>query len=754
MRIENISRRDVLKGIAGLSGLVLSADLTLGRSAWAADRTTAATNGAAFAPNVFLSIAEDGAVTIVAHRSEMGQGARTSLPMLVADELEADWERVKIVQATGDPKYGKQNTDGSRSVRRHYQSLREMGAAGRHMLETAAAQTWEVDARECEARQHQVIHKPTGKTLDFGALVKTAATLPVPKPEQFKLKDAKQFRYIGKDIQIVDMADMTHGRAVYGIDVAVPGMKYVALERCPVLFGKPTSYDASEALAVTGVVQVVEIDSVTPPAAFKAWGGIAVVARNTWAAEQGRKKLKIEWDDGPNASYDSDTYQTYLEETSRKVGHVMRQEGDVDKALAAADKVVEAEYYIPHLSHAQMEPPCAVARVEGDTCEIWAPVQGPQTTRKHVAKALGIPEENVTVNVTLLGGGFGRKSKPDFVIEAALLARKIGAPVKLTWTREDDVRHGYYHAVSAQCMKAGLDAQGKPTAWLHRSVFPSIGATFKAGKKTAIGVEMGMGFVDIPFAIPNIRLENGEAEAHVRIGWVRSVANIYHAFASSSFADEMAAAASRDPVDYLLELIGAPRILDLAAVGVKKYWNYGDPVAVYPIDTGRLSNVVKVAAEKAGWGRKLPKRHGLGIAAHRSFLSYVASVVEVAVSPSGELTVPRVDMVVDCGLTVNPDRIRSQMEGAVIYGMSLALYGEITAKAGRIVQSNFHDYPVVRMNMVPETHVYIVASTERSGGVGEPGTPPVAPALCNAIYAATGKRVRRLPVSKHNLAEA
>ena len=751
MRIDNISRRHVLKGMAGLSGLVLGAYLAPGRSAFAADANTAS---AVLEPNLFVSIAEDGVVTIVAHRSEMGQGARTSLPMLVADELEADWSRVKIAQATGDPKYGSQNTDGSRSIRRHYISMRQMGAVVRHMLEAAAAQTWGVDASECEARNHQVAHKSSGKTLDFGALVKTASTLPVPKPEAVTLKDPKQFRYIGKDMQIVDMADITHGRAIYGIDVVVPGMKYVSLERCPVLFGKPKSYDASAALSVPGVEKVVEIPSVTPPAAFKAWGGIAVVASNTWAAQEGRKKLKIEWDLGPNASYDSPSYQAALIETSRKPGDVMRQEGDVDTALAGAAQVVEAEYYIPHASHAQMEPPCAVAKFDGDKLEIWGPTQRPQAARKTLAGALGIPEDNITVNITLLGGGFGRKSKADFMVEAALLSREVGAPVKLTWSREDDIRHGYYHSVSAQYMKAGLDANGKTTSWLHRTVFPSIGATFKAETKKAIGVEMGMGFVDMPFDIPNIRLENGEAEAHVRIGWVRSVANIYHAFSSSSFADELAHAAGRDPVEYLLELMGKPRLLDLAAVGVEKYWNYGDPVDQYPIDTGRLSNVIKVAADKSGWGRKLPPGHGLGIAAHRSFLSYVASVVEVAVSDSGDLTIPRVDMVMDCGLYVNPDRIRSQLEGAVVYGLSLALYGEITAKQGAIVQSNYHDYPVMRIGAAPETHVHIVESQALSGGVGEPGQPPVAPALCNAIYAATGKRIRELPVSKHNLAKA
>ena len=638
MRIDNVSRRDVLKGMAGLSGLVLSGYLTPGRSTFLAESEAAAAT--ALEPNVFVSIAEDGTVTIVAHRSEMGQGARTSLPMMVADELEADWGRVKITQATGDPKYGSQNTDGSRSIRRHYTIMRQMGAVARHMLEAAAAQTWGVDASECEARNHQVVHKPSGKTLDFGALVKTASTLPVPKPEAVKLKDPKQFRYIGKDMQIVDMDDITHGRATFGIDVVIPGMKYVSLERCPVLFGKPKSYDASAALAVPGVEKVVEIPSVTPPAAFKAWGGIAVVAKNTWAAQEGRKKLKIEWDLGPNASYDSPSYKTALLETSRKTGHVMRKEGDFDKAIAGAAKVVEAEYFIPHASHAQMEPPCAVAKFEGDKLEIWGPTQRPQAAMKALAGALGIPEENITVNITLLGGGFGRKSKADFMVEAALLSREVGAPVKLTWSREDDMRHGYYHSVSAQCMRGGLDENGKTTSWLHRTVFPSIGATFNAATKQAIGVEMGMGFVDMPFDIPNILLENGEAEAHVRIGWVRSVANIYHAFASSSFADELAHAAGKDPVEYLLELLGQPRILDLAAVGVEKYWNYGDPVDKYP--------VIKVAAEKSGWGRKLPAGHGLGIAAHRSFLSYTASVVEVAVSDSGELTIPRVDMVMDC----------------------------------------------------------------------------------------------------------
>jgi isoquinoline 1-oxidoreductase beta subunit len=484
------------------------------------------------------------------------------------------------------------------------------------------------------------------------------------------------------------------------------------------------------------------------PSKFQPLGGVAVIARNTGAAIKGRDALKLVWDDGANGKYESAAYRKELEEAARKPGLVVRQEGDADTVLKSADKVIVGEYYLPHLAHVSMEPPVAVADVKGDKVEIWAPVQSPGGTRDDIAKTLGVPEDNVTVNVTLLGGGFGRKSKCDFALEAALLSRELRAPVKVQWTREDDVRHGFLHTVSVERIEAGLDKSGKVVAWRHRSVAPSIASTFAAGAVHEAAFELGMGLVDMPFEIANISCENPEAAAHTRIGWFRSVSNIPRAFAVQSMVGEIAAATGRDQKETLLALIGSPRIVKPA---VKDLWNYGEPYDSYPIDTARLRKVVELVAEKGEWGRQLPKGHGLGIAAHRSFVSYVATVVEVAVDDKGKLTVPRVDTAIDCGTYVNPERIQSQIEGAAIMGLSLAKYGEIAFKDGKVLQKNFDDFPVIRMDESPlVTNVHIVPPGPDTppSGVGEPGVPPFAPALMNAIFAATGKRIRALPLGK------
>jgi len=619
------------------------------------------------------------------------------------------------------------------------------------MLEQAAANQWGVPVSDCKASLHQVVHTSSGKKLGYGELATAAAKLPVPDKSKLIFKKKSEYRYIGKDLPIYDLSAITHGKATFGMDAKVDGMVYASIERSPVLGGKLQSFDNKEALQVPGVSGTVEIPAFKPPHAFQALGGIAVVADSTWAAFQGRKKLKVAWDPGPNASYTSSEYKKQLQSTARQPGRVVRNVGDVDKGFAVAARTLEAEYYVPHLAHAPMEPEVAVADFQNGTCTLWAPVQNPQAVQDTVAAALGIDKKNVICNVTLLGGGFGRKSKPDFCAEAAILAKQLGKPVKVVWTREDDIRFDYYHTVAAMYLKAGLDQGGKPVAWLQRSVFPSIDSTFAPDVRFGSAGELGMGFTDTPYALPNHRVENGEAVNHVRVGWLRSVANIYHAFAVCSFADEVAHAAGRDSKDYLLELIGPPRIVDLKAQGVD-YPNMG-PIDQYPVDTARLRKVVELVAEKSGWSkRRLPKGQGLGIAAHRSFLSYIATVVEVAVSPTGKISIPRVDMAVDAGMIVSPDRVRSQFEGAAVFGASLALMGEITATAGKINQSNFHDYPVARMNEAPmETRVYIVESDAPPAGVGEPGVPPFAPALCNAIFAATGKRIRELPLSRQKL---
>lgn len=750
IKVEKVSRRSILKGLGITGGFVLAAPV-MSRQAFAyetgADKMP---HGVVVDPRVFVAVAPDGIVSIVAHRSEMGTGVRTSLPLIVAEEMEADWSRVKVQQAHGDEvKFGNQDTDGSRSTRHYLMPMRQIGASARTMLEQAAAKRWGVPATEVRAVNHEVVHSASGRKLGFGELAADAAKESVPAIEGLKLKDPKDFRYLTKgQIGIVDLHDITTGKARYGADVRLPGMKYAVIARPPVTGGKLVSFDPDAALKVPGVEKVMKVQGWPWPSKFQPLGGVAVIARNTGAAIKGRDALKLVWDDGPNGKYDSVAYRKELEEASRKPGLVVRKEGDADAALKGADKVIVGEYYIPHLAHVSMEPPVAVADVKGDKAEIWAPVQSPGGTRDDVAKTLGMPEGNVTVNVTLLGGGFGRKSKCDFALEAALLSKELGAPVKVQWTREDDVHNGFLHTVSVERIEAGLDKSGKVIAWRHRSVAPSIASTFAAGTVHQAPFEIGMGLVDMPFEIANISCENPEAAAHTRIGWFRSVSNIPRAFAVQSMVGEIAQATGRDQKETLLALIGSPRIVKPA---VKDLWNYGEPQDSYPIDTARLRKVVELVAEKGEWGRQVPKGHGLGIAVHRSFVSYIATIVEVAVDDKGKLTVPRVDTAIDCGTYVNPERIASQIEGAAIMGLSLAKYGEISFKDGKVQQKNFDDFPVVRIDESPVvTNVYIVPPGPDTppSGVGEPGVPPFAPALMNAIFAATGKRIRALPIGK------
>jgi isoquinoline 1-oxidoreductase subunit beta len=748
--IENISRRGFLKGLASSGALVLGARF-YPRTLWADDlpHDTHA-DRATLHPNVFVGVDTDGTVYIVAHRSEMGTGIRTSLPLVVADEMDADWKRVKVEQAIGDPRYGDQNTDGSHSIRSFFEVMREAGATARFMLTQAAAQQWNVPPSECQSDLHAVVHAQTGRRLGYGDLASAASKLAVPKKEELQFKPRSEWRYIGKGTPSYDLTELCTGKAIYGMDARVDGMVYASIEHPPVLGGKVKSCDDKEALKVAGVLQTVPIDPFKPPPAFQPLGGIAVIAENTWAAFQGRQKLNIVWDNGPNESYDSGEYKRELQATAHKPGKVVRNQGDVDAAFAQGGKMVEADYYVPLLAHVSMEPMVALAEFKDGKVTAWAPTQNPQAVQDIVSKEIGISKEDVVCHVTFLGGGFGRKSKPDYVAEAAVLSKKVGRPVKVVWTREDDVKFDYYNAVAAMYMKAALDTSGKPTAWLQRSVFPPITSIFDVNAVYGDPGHLGQGWTDIPYDIPNLRVENGPAQAHIRIGWLRSVANIYHGFAVQSFSDELAHTSGRDSLEYLLELIGPPRILNLKNTN---YPNYGAPYDVYPVDTGRLHRVTEMVAEKAGWGkRKLGKGSGLGIAAHRSFVTYVATVVEVEVNDRGDVRVPRVDMAVDAGTVVNPELTRAQFEGAAVFGTSVVRSGEITATKGAIDQSNFQDYPVARMNEAPyQTNVYLVESTAPPAGVGEPGVPPMVAALCNAIYAATGKRVRELPLSRNKL---
>ncbi|SFR43627.1 isoquinoline 1-oxidoreductase, beta subunit [Marinobacter daqiaonensis] len=762
--LANVSRRGLLKGLAGGSALLLAARWDLGLANEQAQFGAGAMPGGwVDDPNVFIHIDSGGVVTIVNNRAEMGQGIRTSLVMVAADELGADWDRVRARQANADQdKYGNQNTDGSRSMRHWYDPMRRAAAAARLMLEQAAANQWDVPVHEVKTDIHKVVHTATGRELGFGELAKAARELDVPGRDALVLKSASELRFIGKESGLIngelksahpkaiDGEDIVTGKAVFGGDVDLEDTLYAVVARPPVYGARVKSVDDSDALKVTGVKKVVRIEGTGQPAAFSPLGGVAVVASNTWAAMEGRRALKIEWDRGPagdNAGYTSEAYREALEKRAQSPGKVIRQRGDVEAALEKADTRVSATYYMPHMAQAPMEPPVAVVRIRDGKAEAWAPVQNPRATREGIAGVLEMDLENVTVHQTLLGGGFGRKSKPDFVTEAAQVAKAFeGQPVKLQWSREDDIHHAYFHAVSVDHLEAGLDSDGKATSWRHRTLSPSIASLFAPDPKHKAEFELGMGFNTMPFSIPAIRLENPPASAHVRIGWFRSVYNLPHAWAIQSFAHELAQAAGRDHRDYLLELLGPDREVHNLTVG--DGWNYGEDPDMYPIDTARMRRVIERATEEAGWGRETGKGRGLGLAFHHSFVSYTAVVFDVEVDDEGELTIHRADIAFDCGPQANPERIRAQMEGSVVMGIGVALKSEVTFEDGVAQQGNFDKYLIPRMPDAPKVvRVHLIDNPDDAmGGVGEPGFPPVAPALCNAIHAATGKRIRRLPV--------
>jgi len=757
IQVENVSRRGFLKSVVGAGAFVLSVRLLPGELLAAPASAASAMDAAQLHAGVYLALDMNGTVFIIAHRSEMGSGSRTALPLIVADELEAVWKLVKIVQATGDEKYGDQDTDGSHSVRSFFDPLREAGATARTMLVRAAAQKWGVPESQCVARSHYVYDTKSGaegsqRKLFYGELVEAAAKLEVPKKEELKLKARNEWIYMGKGASSYDLTDMVSGKAGYGIDARMDGMLYANIAHPPVLGSTPKSVDDKAALAVKGVKQTAVIDGFKPPVLFQPLGGVAVIADNTWAAIEGKKKLKIQWSDSPHKAYTSAAYKKELQETSRKPGKVVREVGNVDAEFSKGGKIIEAEYYAPLLAHASMEPPAALAHVHDGKAEVWAATQSPQGMRDAVAAATGLKKEDVTVNVTLLGGAFGRKSFPDFAVEAAILSQKAGKPVKVVWSREDDIKFDAFHSVAAMYLKAAMGSDGRPTAWLQRSTFPPIASTFAADAQNADADEIGLGWSDLPFALANHRAENGAAATHVRIGWLRSVCNIFHAFAAHSFADELAHAAKKDPLEYLLQLLGPDRIIPKEELP-KDYSNYGGDIAKYPLDTARFRRVLTMAAEKAGWGKqKNGNGFGMGIAVHRSFLTYVATVVQARINDAGRVEIQRVDTALDAGTVVNPEMARQQFEGAAVFGTSVALFGEVTATNGVIDQTNFSDYPVTRMNQAPkQTNIYIVDSDAPPAGIGEPGVPPFTPALCNAIFAATGKRFRELPLSKAGL---
>lgn len=736
---RTLDRRTFLKYTFGTGALILGTHV----EGWASDA-----DKAAFHPSVYLGIEPTGEVIIVAHRSEMGTGSRSTLPMVVADFLEADWKRVRIEQAIGDEKYGSQNTDGSCSIRDFVDAMKAAGVTARMMLEEAAARQWGVPVDECAARNHEVTHAKSGRKAGFGELAPLAAKLTPPARETLRYKPASEYRYINKDVPVAHQKDTIEGKGVFGIDASLPGMLVAVVEHPPVFGGKVKSFDAAEAKKVAGVRDVIAIERFKEPHNFQALGGVAVLADHTWAAIQGRRKLNVEWEHGEHASYESVSYRDALIGTARKPGKVVASRGDVDQALAAAAKTHEAVYTTPLLAHAPMEPPAAVAEFKDGKVVCHAATQNPQAVQETVAAAVGIDKKDVICHVTLLGGGFGRKSKPDYVAEAAVLSKKTGKPVKVVWTREDDIRHDFYHSTAAMYLRAGLDASGKPAAWLQRSVFPSIGTTFGDTSGYGMEVEMGMGWNDLPYDIPHHRAENGVAHHHVRIGWLRAVANVYHAFAIHSFLDELAHLAGRDPIDYSLALLGEGRKLKVEPVGMK-YWNHDQDQEKYPLDTARLKRVIETVAARSGWAKRAKGAgHGWGFAAHRSFLTYVAIAAEVEVE-AGRVRIPNMHIAVDAGQVYHRDRVHSQLEGACVFGTSLAMLSGITVREGKVVESNFHNYRVARASDAPaKVHVHLIESDAPPAGVGEPGVPPVAPALANAIFAATGKRVRDLPLRK------
>jgi isoquinoline 1-oxidoreductase beta subunit len=619
------------------------------------------------------------------------------------------------------------------------------------MLEQAAATRWGVGVEDVVASNHQVMHKTLGLTLGYGDLAGAAMALVTPARDALRFKDEKEFRYIGKGaVQIYDLFDITTGKAVYAADVSLAGMKYAVVARPPVVGGTVKSVDDAAAKAIPGVEAVIQIPGAPIGSKFRPLGGVAVIASNTWAAIQGRDALIVEWDDGPHASYATPAYEQELRASANQPGSPVRNQGDAEAALASAASVFTREYYQHHMVHSPMEPPAALASFAEGKCEVWACLQGPYGARLDIADFLGVGAANVTVNVTLLGGGFGRKSMGDFPIEAAFLSREVGAPVRVQWTREDDIKHSFHHTTSVERIEIGLDGDNKPVAWRQRSAAPSFLSTFAPDEGKQHPIEIGMGLEDMPFDIPNVRAEQCKAMAHTRIGWYRSVSHIPRAFAQQSIVAELASELGRDQKDFLLEMIGAPRKLGWRSAGLPRdFWNHGEPTAEFPFDTGRLRNVIELAAEKAGWGKTLPASEGLGIAGHRSFVTYIAAVVHAKVGADGTVRVPEAHVAIDCGFVANPERVVSQMQGACVFGMTAAIHSAITYEGGAVQESNFHDYQMVRADNFPEVvHVHIVEHpfSSHATSVGEPGVPPFVAALVNAVANASGKRIRNLPI--------
>ncbi|AGA30131.1 xanthine dehydrogenase family protein molybdopterin-binding subunit [Singulisphaera acidiphila] len=719
--VLNLSRRGFLKtSVLAGGGLILGVYLPSSPNPSEAAEDQVAT----FEANAFVRIGADESVTVLINHAEMGQGIYNGLSMIVAEELDADWSKVRAEAAPVDPVYnhtlyGTQMTGGSTSTWTEWERLRKAGATARAMLIAAAAETWKVNASSCHAENGQVVHGDSGRRLSFGQLVAPASRLTPPK--EVALKDPKNFKLIGKATKRLDTPEKTNGTAVFGLDVSVPGMLVAVVLRPPVFGGKAKSWNGDKAKGVPGVRHVVEIDR-----------GVAVVADGFWAAKRGRAALEVVWDEGPLAELDSRTQRAHYAELAKRPGAVAKKTGDVAAGMAGAAKTLDAFYELPYLAHATMEPLNCVADVRADGCDVWTGTQAQTFDRDATAKATGLKPSQVKIHTTLLGGGFGRRAVLDshFVLEAVQLSKAVKAPVKVIWTREDDIRGGYYRPAASHSIRGGLTAAGQPVAWEHRIVCQSfiMGTPFETAiVKDGVDDTAVEGAADLPYEVPNLLVDWQIAPGGVPTLWFRSVGHTHTAFVVESFLDELAHAVGQDPLELRRSLLG---------------------------NHPRHKRVLELAAEKAGWGQPLPEGHGRGLAVHESFGSFVAHVAEVSVSDDGKIRVHRVVCGIDCGPTVNPDAVRAQMEGCIAFGLTAALYGELTFVNGRVQQRNFHDYPILRMNEMPVVEVHIVPTTDKMGGVGEPGVPPVAPALTNAIFAATGKRVRRLPIRPEDLKRA
>jgi isoquinoline 1-oxidoreductase beta subunit len=679
----------------------------------------------------------DVTVTIILARSGMGQGAMTALPMLLADELDVDWAKVRVEQAPTNPVIYEHGTGGSGSTKDSWTPLRQTGAAARAMLIASAAEQWKVDPAACKTAKG-VVTGPSGQTLAYADLVEAAAKQPLPDFKTVALKKDTDLSIVGTSPRRLDFPAKIDGSARFGIDVRVPGMLYAVIARCPTIGGKAKRFDAAKAKASPGVKHVIEIAPTGSAGAF-APGGVAVVADSTWAAIQGRTALGVEWDPGSHQGESTGALSHQMEQLLAQPGKVCRSDGDAEAALGRAAKKVEAVYELPFEAHATMEPMNATVHVKADSAEAWLSTQSPDWTQKVIAQIAGVPPEKVTVHTTLLGGGFGRRYHADFAAEAAQVSKAVGAPVQVVWTRDDDIQHGFYRPMGRHRMAAGLDEKGRALAWHHRISSTSIDAFWaEPGKAKPEASEVG-GSVNLGYAIPNLRVEYAQARSAVPVMWWRSVEHSMTGFVNECFLDELAHLAGQDPLKFRLALLAEPRKVKFPE----------DSSSV--LETARLKGVLELAAAKSGWGTPLPPGRARGIACHFSFDSYAAEVAEVSVE-KGNIKVHRLTMAMDCGRVILPDGVAAQMEGCVAYALSAAMKGAITIKDGRCEQSNFHDFEVMRLPEMPQVDVHFVKSTEPPTGVGEPGLPPVAPAVMNAVFAATGKRLRRLPVRPADLA--